>query len=198
MHTSSLPKFAQQKIKQLVYKDLFCQEFDDLYFQHTQILVSWLTLFGWELNLARHQRRQLILAGYGYNWGCGNLHQHTHKHNNPTLHTDTCFLWAAVKLERLLSYHFSQILSQQDLLQTVALLEEQASVITVKQGLSSLLDEAAWLVWQQLYIEDDLCPSWSQLKRQDHSLPQLLKQKKLTLNHTIMQQAWRAVADSKN
>lgn len=156
MNNFAFHKTLERKLRQIIFTDLIHDRFGKLYKIHLESMLAWLRLLASEMQLPAVDQKILLTAAYGYHWGCGNLFDLDHAHQEqPLKHNTKCFQLAASKLERFLSYHFSKLFSQQELLKVAGILEDQSHSDKTDQ-LTSLLRETSVLAWFELYLDKDL------------------------------------------
>ena len=176
-----LPENTHSLLKQIVFKDLISSLYKDLYKEHSQELIRWLEIFIVELELKTVVATQLLIAGFGYDWGCVNLYQQHLKHTNPASHLPACFELSSLKVERLLLTKFPHLLSQKELLTTLDLIRDQVAPASMDTQ-ASLLWEASSLSWIELSLQ----------KRVEIDLAQF-KQKEANFKNEISKQALKAL-----
>jgi len=135
-----LPLNVEQKLRQIILKDLVSDKVGLFYKQHTEAMLAQARAVIQENELKNPVATQLLLAVYGYHWGCCHLHEQPgHAHKNLMAHKDVCFKLSAIKLERFLIYHFPKLLTQGQLLEMVDAVEAQNQQKLPTKSLASLL-----------------------------------------------------------
>lgn len=135
-----LPRFIEQKLRQLILKDLISDKNGEFYKKHTEAMLKQAEIIINEKKLSKNVAQQLMLAVYAYHWGCCNLHdQPGHSHSEPLEHLDVCFKLSATKLERSCIYYFPDFLTQEKLLEMVNAIETQTNKFFVENSVASLL-----------------------------------------------------------
>jgi hypothetical protein len=139
-----LPLYVEQKLRQIILKDLISDKTGFLYKQHTEAMLEQAQTIIQEKKLEKTVAKQLLLAAYGYHWGCCNLHdQPGHSHQDLLAHKDVCYKLSAIKLERFFIYNFPKVFTQGKLLEVVDSIEVQSKETLPVGSLASLLRSVA-------------------------------------------------------
>jgi hypothetical protein len=196
MKSHSLHPQVERKLRQIILTDLISDYYGNLYKSHLELTLNWLRLLMSELHLPKNDQKILLSSVYGYHWGCGNLFNLSHSHpSKPLEHKPGCFSLAAVKFERFLNYHFSKQYSQSELLEITQLLENQAEKTRWDEK-ESLLDEAVWIAWYELYLDNQVHSSSKKLSRVLAKLSDEMFQKKSTqFKHDAAKQAMQSLSE---